>query len=94
MPLCTGDKHLGDATPKYSPELTVEYNGFVKGTATLNYLAEHYPDATQVVVVDKGTAAAPIYGGPPPTCSPTPTSRCSAPTPAATSRPRRQRRVR
>ena len=59
VPLCTGDKHLGDATRKYSPELTVEHNGFVNGTATLNYLAEHYPDAAQVVVVDKGTVRRP-----------------------------------
>ena len=57
--------HLGDATREYSPELTVEHNGFVNGTAALNYLAEHYPDATQVVVVGKsgGSIAAPIYGG-------------------------------
>ena len=65
VPLCTGDVHLGDATREYSPELTVEHNGFVNGTAALNYLAEHYPDAAQVVVVGKsgGSVAAPIYGG-------------------------------
>jgi Pectinacetylesterase len=65
VPLCTGDVHLGDVTREYSPELTVEHNGFVNGTATLEYLAEHYPDATQVVVVGKtsGSIAAPIYGG-------------------------------
>ena len=63
VPSCTGDVHLGDATRDYSPELTVEHNGFVNGTAALNYIDEHYPDATQVVVVDKGTAAAPVYGG-------------------------------
>ena len=65
VPSCTGDVHLGDATREYSPELTVEHNGFVNGTAALNYLAEHYPDATQVVVVGKttGSIAAPVYGG-------------------------------
>jgi hypothetical protein len=43
----------------------VEHNGFVNGTAVLTYLAEHYPDATQVVVVGKtaGSVAAPVYGG-------------------------------
>ena len=40
VPLCTGDVHLGDATREYSPELTVEHNGFVNGTTTLNYVAE------------------------------------------------------
>ena len=65
MPLCTGDAHLGNATRKYSPELTVEHNGSVNGTAALSYLAENYPDATQVVVVGKtaGSVAAPVYGG-------------------------------
>ena len=65
VPSCTGDVHLGDVTREYSPELTVEHNGFVNGTAALDYVAEHYPDATQVVVVGKsgGSIAAPIYGG-------------------------------
>jgi hypothetical protein len=65
VPACTGDPHLGDVTRKYSPELTVEHNGFVNGTAALGYLAEHYPDASQVVVVGKtvGSIAAPVYGG-------------------------------
>ena len=65
MPSCTGDVHLGDVTREYSPELTVEHNGFVNGTAALSYLAEHYPDADQVVVVGKsdGSVAAPVYGG-------------------------------
>ena len=35
VPLCTGDVYLGDATREYSPELTVEHNGFVNGTAAL-----------------------------------------------------------
>ncbi len=62
---CTGDADLGDVTREYSPELTVEHNGFVNGTAALDYLAEHYPDATQVVVVGNtgGSVAAPVYGG-------------------------------
>ena len=55
------------ATPpgEYSPELTVEHKGSVNGTAALSYLAEHYPDATQVIVVGKtaGSVAAPVYGG-------------------------------
>ena len=65
VPSCTGDVHLGDATRAYSPTLTVEHNGFVNGTAALRYLAEHYPDAAQIVVVGKtdGSIAAPIYGG-------------------------------
>ncbi len=65
VPICTGDMHLGDVTREYSPELTVEHNGFVNGTAALSYLAEHYPDAAQVVVVGKGggSVAAPLYGG-------------------------------
>ena len=65
VPSCTGDVHLGDVTQEYSPELTVEHNGFVNGTAALSYLAEHYPDADQVVVVGKsdGSVAAPVYGG-------------------------------
>jgi Pectinacetylesterase len=65
VPLCTGDVYLGNATHRYSDELTVEHNGFVNGTAALDYLAEHYPDATQVVVVGNtgGSVAAPIYGG-------------------------------
>ena len=65
VPSCTGDAHLGDVTREYSPELTVEHNGFVNGTAALSYLAEHYPDADEVVVVGKtdGSVAAPVYGG-------------------------------
>jgi Pectinacetylesterase len=65
VPSCTGDAHLGHATHEYSPELTVEHNGFANGTAALRSLAEHYPDAAQVVVVGKsvGAFAAPVYGG-------------------------------
>lgn len=65
VPLCTADSHLGNVTREYAPGLTVAHSGFVNGTAALNYLAEHYPDAAQVVVVGKtaGSVAAPIYGG-------------------------------
>jgi Pectinacetylesterase len=65
VPSCTGDAHLGDVTREYTPELTVEHNGFVNGTAALSYLAENYPDSAQVVVVGKsiGSIAAPVYGG-------------------------------
>ena len=46
-------------------ELTVEHNGFVNGTAMLDYVSEHYAEATQVVVVGKtdGSVAAPVYAG-------------------------------
>jgi hypothetical protein len=65
VPSCTGDAHLGSATREYSPELTVEHNGYVNGTVALGYLAETYPDAADVVVVGKtvGSIAAPVYGG-------------------------------
>jgi Pectinacetylesterase len=65
VPSCTGDLHLGDVTREYSPELTVEHNGYVNGTAALGYIAENYPDAAQVVVAGKtnGSVAAPVYGG-------------------------------
>ncbi|MFG1943894.1 pectin acetylesterase-family hydrolase [Nonomuraea sp. NPDC048826] len=62
---CTGDAHLGDVSQQYAPELTVEHRGYVNGTAALDHLTEHYPNAEQVVVVGKtaGSVAAPIYGG-------------------------------
>jgi Pectinacetylesterase len=65
MASCTGDADLGDVTREYSPELTVEHNGFVNGTAALSYLAKHYPDAAQIVVAGRtsGSVAAPVYGG-------------------------------
>jgi hypothetical protein len=65
MASCTGDLDLGDVTREYSPDLTVEHNGFVNGSAVLEHLAEHYPRAREVVVVGKtgGSVAAPIYGG-------------------------------
>jgi hypothetical protein len=53
---------------------TVEHNGFVNGTAALDYLSENYPEAAQVVVVGKtaGPVAAPFTAASPPTYSPTP----------------------
>jgi Pectinacetylesterase len=65
VPSCTGDAHLGDVTRRYSPQLTVAHKGYVNGTAALDFLADHHPDATDVVVVGKsvGSVAAPIYGG-------------------------------
>lgn len=62
---CTGDAFLGDAAQRLSSTLTVQHRGYVNGTAALDYLAEHYPDAAQVVVVGKtaGSIAAPLYGG-------------------------------
>ncbi|WP_116998486.1 pectin acetylesterase-family hydrolase [Desertimonas flava] len=62
---CTGDADLGDSTHEYSPDLTVEHNGFVNGSAAIDHLAEHFPDATQVVVVGNtgGSVSAPLYGG-------------------------------
>jgi hypothetical protein len=65
VPSCTGDMHLGDVTREYSPKLTVEHKGYVNGTTALSYLAKHYPDAAQVIVVGKsnGSVAAPVYGG-------------------------------
>ncbi|WP_436534787.1 pectin acetylesterase-family hydrolase [Actinoplanes sp. HUAS TT8] len=62
---CTGDAHLGNTTQKYSPQLTVEHRGYTNGTASVDYLATHYPDVEQVVVIGKtaGSVAAPIYGG-------------------------------
>jgi hypothetical protein len=65
VPSCTGDAHLGDVTRKYSAHLTVEHKGFVNGRTALRYLAKHYSDAAQVVVVGKsvGSIAAPVYGG-------------------------------
>src|SRR5262249_40413511 len=65
VPSCTGDAHLGNATRKYSPQLTVQHKGFVNGTAALDYLTKHYPHAARIVVVGKsvGSIAAPVYGG-------------------------------
>jgi hypothetical protein len=56
---------LGNASQKYSPMLTVEHRGYVNGTVALDYLAEDYPDATEVVLVGKtaGSVAAPVGEG-------------------------------
>src|SRR4029450_10176352 len=95
VPACTGDAHLGDVTRKYSPELTVEHKGFVNGTAALDYLAENYPDASQVVVVGKtvGSIAAPVDRGlasvplPPPRRPPCSGASRATPPPIPTSTP-------
>ena len=65
VPYCTGDAHMGDASREYSPELTVEHNGWVNGGAAVSYLAEHYAAAEQVVVVGEsaGSIAAAVYAG-------------------------------
>ncbi|GAA4726265.1 vtpJ-therm [Phytohabitans rumicis] len=62
---CTGDAHLGNVAQTYSPTLTVQHRGYVNGTAALDYLATHYPNAAQVVGIGKtaGSIAAPLYGG-------------------------------
>jgi hypothetical protein len=72
VPSCTGDQHLGGLTRQYSPEVTVEHKGFVNGRTSLEYLAEHYPDAARVVVAGKTSIAAPSTAASPPTCSPSP----------------------
>jgi hypothetical protein len=65
VPYCTGDVHLGNATTRYSPSLTVHHKGYVNGTAALDHLATTFPDATDVVVVgaSAGSVAAPLYAG-------------------------------
>jgi hypothetical protein len=65
VPYCTGDVHIGNATTKYAPGLTVQHKGYVNGTAALDRLAATFPDATEVVVVGEsaGSVAAPVYGG-------------------------------
>jgi hypothetical protein len=65
VPYCTGDVHLGDVTEEYADGLTVQHKGYVNGTAALDYVADSFPDATDVVVVGEsaGSVAAPLYGG-------------------------------
>src|SRR5215204_1528751 len=65
VPYCTGDTHIGDATTKYSPGLTVHHKGYVHGTAALDRLAAAFPRANEVVVVGEsaGSVAAPLYAG-------------------------------
>jgi pectinacetylesterase len=65
VPYCTGDVHIGDATTKYAPGLTVRHKGYVNGTAALDRLAATFPAASEVVVVGEsaGSIAAPLYAG-------------------------------
>jgi Pectinacetylesterase len=65
VPYCTGDVHLGNTTTQYAADLTIHHNGFVNGTAALDYLVDAFPAATQVVVVGEsaGAIAAPLYAG-------------------------------
>ena len=65
VPYCTGDVHLGNTTTEYSAGLTVHHNGYVNGTAALDYVAANAPGATDVVVVGEsaGSIAAPLYAG-------------------------------
>jgi hypothetical protein len=65
VPYCTGDVHIGNATTKYAPGLTVHHKGYVNGTVALDRLAATFPDATEVVVVGEsaGSVAAPLYAG-------------------------------
>jgi hypothetical protein len=57
--------HIGNATTKYAPGLTVHHKGYVNGTAALDHLAATFPGATDVVVVGEsaGSIAAPLYAG-------------------------------
>jgi Pectinacetylesterase len=59
VPYCTGDVHIGDATTEYSPELTVEHNGFVNATAGLDYVVETYPDVEQLIVMGASAGSIP-----------------------------------
>lgn len=65
VPMCTGDLYLGNATHEYAPDVTVEHKGSVNTAAALSYLAEHYPAATELVVVGEtaGGATAALYAG-------------------------------
>lgn len=65
VPYCTGDVHIGNATTKYAPGLTVHHNGYVNGTAALDHLAATFPAATEVAVMGEsaGSVAAPLYAG-------------------------------
>jgi hypothetical protein len=65
VPYCTGDAHLGNTTVEYAPGVTVHHNGYVNGTAALDYVATNAQSATDVVVVGEsaGSIAAPLYAG-------------------------------
>ncbi len=63
VPYCTADLHIGNATTRYAPDLTVQHKGLVNGTAALDYLAKNFPNATEVVVLGSsaGALTAPLY---------------------------------
>lgn len=65
VPYCTGDVHLGNRTTTYPTDLVVQHRGYANGVAALDYLAETYPEATQVVVAGSsaGSAPTPLYAG-------------------------------
>jgi Pectinacetylesterase len=65
VPYCTADVHIGNATTRYAPDLTVHHKGYVNGTAALDHLTATFPGATEVVVIGEsaGSVAAPFYGG-------------------------------
>jgi hypothetical protein len=57
--------HLGNATRKYAPGLTVRHKGYANGSAALDHLVATFPAATEVVVMGEsaGSVAAPLYAG-------------------------------
>ncbi len=65
MPYCTGDVHIGNSVHEYAPGLVVNHNGSRNVQHGLDYLSDHYPDATEVFVMGSsaGGVAAPLYGG-------------------------------
>jgi hypothetical protein len=65
VPYCTADVHIGNATTKYGPGLTVYHKGYLNGTAALDHLAATFPGATDIVVIGEsaGSIAAPLYAG-------------------------------
>ena len=65
VPYCTGDGFLGDSTTEYSPELTVEHNGFNNASEGLNHIFENYADVEQLVVTgySAGSIPTPLFAG-------------------------------
>jgi hypothetical protein len=65
VPYCTADVHLGNATTRYAPGLTIQHKGYVNGTAALDYLTRAFPNATDVVVIgaSAGSVTSPLYAG-------------------------------
>jgi hypothetical protein len=63
VPYCTGDAHLGTASRRYSPDLTVEHKGFLNGSAALDHLVDAYPDTQELVVagVSAGSVPTPLF---------------------------------